>query len=650
MLSAFRDVLTDGERHAGRLVPLGSVLLIAGLAVLGWPGAILAGIGVLLLLLACRSKRDGFLLVGPVARLELIRRTRARWTNPWLLRCVAVLFAGLIIFLTFRNAFDEVELASELLDKELWCRTTKAAAELLGAWVIVCVTFLSVQLLPSIIVDERVAKRWDILRTTDQRPREIVLGKLLGRLPTVLEPVIAIVPILAVLPLLGGLSPLFVYAILLFCIGIVCYVAGAGAFYSLFVANASTARSFTVNMAILYFVLSGIFAIPLFFIPPGWWRTALELFFFGNPFVCFALRVIVNQVYVDVVLLECAYRFALFHLALMAFFLFVAVRRLPRAEVWARTESRAVVTKRSRDGGRVHLAVNRPPVPDEAITWWERYGNLGPRQMFIVRRFNLKVLLAIALGVGLLCTVPFVLKEMTSPNLNWLGNEIEIGIHRIAILFSFGVACIAVFSALMRSSTSIPMERQQGTLEPLLLAGLTARELIVQKWQGVLLLALPLYKFSIAVLLPLAVLGYLSVIPVFLFLLCMPVLAAFAAAIGLASSATARSSLRGTLAGFGMLSLVLTLLSAIGSGISTVDDAYVLIVCFPPAVIATAKMFFGLLLNEMHHVIPYWLLGVLLYSMLTYGSLRIAAWLFGTGIVRRGSNGGGISAHSRAAC
>src|SRR5689334_12366119 len=55
----------DPERYAGRLAPVGAVLAVAGGCVGGWVGLGLAAVGFALLLLACFSRDDGLLILGP---------------------------------------------------------------------------------------------------------------------------------------------------------------------------------------------------------------------------------------------------------------------------------------------------------------------------------------------------------------------------------------------------------------------------------------------------------------------------------------------------------------------------------------------------------------------------------------------------------
>src|SRR5258706_8071047 len=66
----------DPERHARRLAPAGAALAVVGGCLGGWVGLLVAALGVLLLLLACVSRDDGLLILGPFVRAELVRSTR----------------------------------------------------------------------------------------------------------------------------------------------------------------------------------------------------------------------------------------------------------------------------------------------------------------------------------------------------------------------------------------------------------------------------------------------------------------------------------------------------------------------------------------------------------------------------------------------
>ena len=495
----------DPERHARRLGQIGLPLVVAGLYC-GGLGYAAAVVGVGLLLAACYSGRDGFLLAGPFARSELVRSARRR--RPQLVRGVIAAAAGVMIFNTLENAGgtgDTIE-PSRLIQANI----------MVTAWLAfgvgLAVLGQTALLVPGVVSDERAGRRWEVLLTTDLRSREIVYGKLLGRLPLIFEPVLVVLPILAVLPLLGGVSPTAVvlYAVVL--AATVLALAGVGAFHSLFAKDAGTAARRSLGLVVLYLFTSGSFCffhlLPDVWTFPRWqgWDAApvvvadlVEVGNMANPFAAlwFANDRRPAGAPYEAALIEAARVYLAGAVGVFLAFSLLAVRRLRSAVPWAgKSPARAARARTWRLTSRVKMAAARPPVTDMPLTWWVQYGPGGmtsaQRRPFGGRR---AVVVAFARLVGLFLAVYAVdLIGQRLPidandwsywpyyeGLRWPLTTLVRGLVLFG-LFVVSMACLA--GPLFRAAACIAKERAADTLEPVNLTPLSSREIVYQKWLG----------------------------------------------------------------------------------------------------------------------------------------------------------------------
>jgi MFS family permease len=554
----------DPEHHAPRFAKFGWLLAIGGAVVGGWVGIPVAVVGVSALLLACYSSKDGFLLFGPIPAAEWNRT--ARRGRPWLWRAVYAVAAGAIVVgnLNTYGGFAEAVPRGRVT----------YIAEQVGNWFAAClflyVGVLAVQVYATAIPDDRVAKRWDVLRTTDLRPREVVFGKLLGKAPVLAEPLLTATPVLTLLPLFGGVSAWFPAAVLGCCAAAAVGLGGVATFYSVFARTGGQAIRWTVILTVVYLFVSGI----VYGVTNRMAKTGLpgvaarggELFAAGNPFIAFAELSRPNVTEDD--LQKLAGRFVLFHIAAGVLFALVAVRRLPRAEEWdMRPAPKPKLVKVS---PRVFVLktppavapVLRPPVGDQPLVWWERFGWLNKGQAdFVqsVRYERLKWIFVVSLLVGVVITGGRLLDPR---NDFWRGSQMVVAALAVVglVIGGFVVTTLPLF----RAARCVARERTADTLDNLRTA-LSAREVLYQKWLGVLLSEWPAYSFLLATTAPLIITGVVHPIGGVIYLLGIVAVAAAFVAVGLAVSVRVRTPLRGTVVvALGLVVAVLGLGTVLG--------------------------------------------------------------------------------------
>jgi hypothetical protein len=538
------------ERHARRLAITGWLLAVGGAIIGGWVGGSLAFVGLVLLLLACVSTTDGFLLLGPIAAADA--RRYARRGRPWLWRAV---YAAVIVVILVSHLGD---VSGDTRSREWVSLVNEQIADWFAVCLFLYVTATAVLTAAGGIPDDRSAKRWDILRTTDLRPREIVFGKLAGQAPVLLEPLLTATPVLAVLPLFGGVSPWFPAAVLACCAAAGFGLGTVALFYSVFAKTGRQAAGWTATLVVLYLFTSGIAAAATGGLTPvgvgGWLKAAGTAFAAGNPFVAWSGL----KAPVESALLAAAGRFVAFHLATGLFFAGVASLRLPRAEEWEfSTKSKPAAVpwgnfKLVRTASNVYLAqpvskppVRRPPMGDRPLVWWERYGWLSQGQRQFVESLHPIMLTVIAVSVGLYGVFarfvwPYVAWSPPPPRNEFLMLGAVIGM----VVCSVGAFPVGVMP-LFRAARCVARERTANTLESLLTA-LGPREVLFQKWLGVSLSEWPALLFLLCAAGPLVVTGVLPVVGGVLFFGGLAVMSMALVAVGLAVSVRVRTPGQGT--------------------------------------------------------------------------------------------------------
>ncbi len=502
----------DPEQHARPLSIVGTLCVVGGLysgADIGWAVALL---GVALLLTACYSRRDGFLLFGPFARADAVRSARSRRTH--LVRAGIALAAGAVI------VFNGDDFLPNYITQRSRTRQSTYVSEQIVGWyavsIAVLVPFLTVLLVSGAIAEERAAKRWEVLLTTDLRGRELVFGKLLGKLWLVVEPVVVILPVLAMLPLIVGvpvpLMLVFGGAVAVTMLAL----AGVSAAFSAGATSRGGAAGGVVAFATTYFVASSSLFAAAMYSPkyyPGvldYPRSAgvaspvivadlVEFVSAANPVTTYlfaaALPPPIGPAFPSLGGALRQYSAGAIGVFLVGTLL--ACRRVRTVRDPGRV--RGTESRRFRLFGRGKPRVSlqesraklRPPVTDEPLAWWancrEGVFRTGPTPWRkVVRAFALMVagyLSIYAIDIVGLHTVYPLLTQHLRPNV-WPLTEI-LGIVPVFALPGL-LVIFAVMTPVIAATQSIALERSGDTLDSLRLTPLTAREMLDQIRAGCL--------------------------------------------------------------------------------------------------------------------------------------------------------------------
>jgi ABC-type transport system involved in multi-copper enzyme maturation permease subunit len=517
----------DPERYAHRLAPAGAVLAVAGGCAGGWLGFLIAGVGLLLLLTACVSRDDGLLLLGPFVRAELVRAGRTRRLALW--RALYAAATAGMAALCFLPA-----LRQPVIDPRAFPPLAETFFVAFAVVQFLYLTYLTAAVIAPIVAEEREARRWDFLLATDLRAREILLGKAVGRLPLLLDPVLASLPILALLPLFGGVSPRLVVLVGVATLAMMVGVSGLAFFHSAFAPTAKLATDRTLGFLFYYVAGSGILCAILANFPTVWGfptsvglsspvkvADVVEVLNTGNPAAALWFASVNGRSSTFEDALEVGTRrFVAFQLGVFFLFGLVAITRLRRAVPW-HPPGKVVAVEKAPVRSVGPRPGERPPVGELPVYWWQRYGGLTRQQLTLLayltpRRYGL-------LFVG--CVVALVMVRALDTLLpyppGWI-SEVFQGL----IPGSLGMASwILMASPALRAAGSVARERSADTLDALRLTALTPGDVLYQKWLGCAVADWPMLATlgvcaAAAVVMrflhPVALLGMLVELPVYI--------------------------------------------------------------------------------------------------------------------------------------
>lgn len=526
----------DPERYAPKLAPAGAVLAVVGGCFGGWGGLLLAIVGLLLLVAACFSRHDGLLIFGPLVRFELIRAARTRRLALW--RVIYALGASFILLGCFGDALSQPASGHEF---------TKAAVAFFISFAIVqflYLVYLTAALISPIAAEERETKRWDFLLVTDLRAREILFGKAAGRLPQLLDPLLASLPILVLSTLFGGVSPQLVVTVAVATLAAILGTMGVAFFSTITAPTAKEAMDRTLGTLIAVVVVPSLFCLALLdtdiwtfpnsvgLNSPIEYGDVARFACSGNPVAAIAFAAWDAQNGIDTfepLFDRAVQRFAAFHLGVFFVFGLLAVQRLRAAIPWSGKKSaeKPAPTDDAVKPPKEKRFSLRPPVGDWPVYWWQRYGRVSGEAKVTFRIGWKAPLIAWVVLVSVYLLVRVL--DALLPPMYQIGEEVRGG--TMLILGFLGVIHIITPGA--HAVATIARERAAQTLDSVRLTALTSRDILFEKWLGCLMADNALYYVILFVGTAAAVTGFLHPLSVLGLAVVIPVYGGACAAIGL---------------------------------------------------------------------------------------------------------------------
>lgn len=535
-------------------------LVLAGTATYfarGWTlGGRVIAIAGMLLLLALLLRRGWLKLLGPVFFHELRRGARRRVHLHRTLFTLS-LFLGLFYVWGIRGEIGEGE-----------ADTARHQASVGTAFFLVffvvqlaIVMFVTPAAVAGAIAEEKERKTIDLLLATDLRGREIVFGKLAGRMTNLLLLLIAGLPVLSVIQLLGGIEPallLAAYAVVFLTLAGLC---GLSMFVSVGAKRVRSAVAMTFLCYVIYLVISAVF--PAFRLTlAATWSVSLggmsidyddveRAFCGGNLFVAAVkiMSALDSGTAVADVLWPIFQWYAAFHLVVFVL-----------GSGWAAFRMRSLALDQS--GGaprrrRYRTPIRRPSIGNYPIIWKEIFADSTKRLPWLARiiaglivlgSFLPPVIIIYQFWDELSIQPPFARGRSTWNN-PWFNFQFAISMWFRT--FFVIVGCISLMAVAVRAAGAINGEREKRTLNELLTTPLSAFEIVLGKWLGSLFAVRPLLLLFGLVAFAALCMGGLHPAGVVLALISWLIFASFFAALGIWFSIHDHSQLR---------SIVITLL------------------------------------------------------------------------------------------
>lgn len=470
------DTITDPESYVNKIAPLGAAILIVGVALGHWliaPSAIISLIGLSFLFLACWSKQDGFLLLGPFLQQEKQVLLRKSWFYFW--RCL-ILIIGSSIFLG--AAWVRCYYSSPKII------LIAGTAMVFGVSYLLMLTVLpfGTQLLLSSIAGEREANRLDFLLITDLRNREIIFGRTLARLLPLFSHLLVTVPFFVVLSPLFGLPLNFVllpfgyiFAMLLTTIGVAIYASSTAT-------TTKKTNQRTAFFALPAFLFFGVIESLRYW--PNVWGASVQLPYFGLVVLGDLLEYVsaANPIGIIVKIalagtsgkdaLETAEEwlpiFAAYQLLFFFGFIFYCAKNL--RTISAKLAGQGAVGADSK-GNR---EIDKPPVSDQPIYWKEKhFHELLPKTKRSRFFFSL-----IGYSISLLPAALIIIVGLSKNQ--FLIDKTKSFINGGMPLLSWIIICAGI----RISAGAICRERERDTLSTLLMTPITREEIYYDKWRG----------------------------------------------------------------------------------------------------------------------------------------------------------------------
>lgn len=416
-------------------------------------------------------------LFGPVFALEAGRvgRRMSTFVIRWLY--LGVLFSVLVMF--YRGWRSD--LSRGTLDPSVLTRFAENFFWVYSATQFLVVCALTPAFTAATITDEKERKTLDFLLVTDLSGREIVFGKLAARIALLGTLVIAGLPVVALMQFIGGIEPTLLLLSIGMTLATVLSLSAISVASSVLLRRTRDAVVLAYALPIAYLWVSPS-PYDLRTIDSPVWRTAVEVFGYGDPFVAAQMmgRSFGGEGVPTVVT-----NYIAFHLGVTVIGLLVAGLFLRRAAA-PRVPSAAPRTRVRRMFlwalGRRTEARSHPGVSDSPVVWREVWVEPNSGGGLLNR------LLAIA-----------VLAAVVVPFLNFLSTDLygyspwdtrsyfQRRVRTWVCVVTGGLGVLMMLRATLRGASAVAGERDRDTWTSLLTTPLTSWEVVRGKWIGCVL-------------------------------------------------------------------------------------------------------------------------------------------------------------------
>lgn len=475
---------------------IGTVLLFVFASRLSVPVLLVCGmlwIGVLGLV----ASKSWLLFLGPVFFYDAIRLGRRRWVF-WF-RCLFAGILGMILLMMYR-AFVEyspfrgdgaISIAEYARFAEEFFHTFVTIQ-----FIILCL-LTPVYIAPA-IAEEKERRTLEFLFATDLRNREILFGKLVARLGTLMLFLLAGLPILTLTQFFGGVDPNQVIIYTLGTLILVLFLASIAIWCSVSIKKSRDAIALAFLIPLAYHALTAILyglARQAQMYPTYWMNDSITLFGSSISTVDVFLTLSRGNLFPLMLELDDAVRagafyeveawrllghYALFHVISIAFFLYVAVIRL--RPLGLKQTSNETKSKPRR--GRTH-----PKVGDRPMIWKEIYVESSFRGGWAGRVILVVIALLSFIPAFIITYEIFFDKGATyylrPGRSQWDEYAYRMNLYLRSV--STIVASLLLLGAAIRGAGTVRGEKDKQTFDSLMTSPLSVRQILWGKWWGCML-------------------------------------------------------------------------------------------------------------------------------------------------------------------
>lgn len=529
---------------------------------------------------------------GPVFYYDLIRTSRK--IRYYFLRFIYAVILMALLYLFYETLVSNratVRASGSLFSSEMNRESMLQFAEVFFAFFMVIQFIVVLILTPaytaSAIAEEKERRTLEFLLATDLRSREIVFGKLASRIGNIFMFLLAGLPILALVQFFGGIDPNLLLVGFLMLIITVVSLASVSILCSVNAKRSRSAITASYIWLFLYFLIGIKFYIlfeyvifvksppkpfvttttmtvggpvvvpavpeevPNFFDPKSV-GTAAEYYLSGNVFHAMylyvngalSMRWTASASWTGIDLgnkpWELLRNYGIFHGIVIFFCLFLSLTRLRKVflhQTYGGNKSRFFASREKRldrlaSKRRWKLGTWSPMIWKEVLV--PNSQRVGAGKRFL------------QLAMIALCLLPFgfiVYEFLFSRRVHSYTDWQDFCSGYVFIVGTI-LACILVMGTAVRSSLTIPQEREKETLETLISTSLTDKEILLGKWFGGFI-NLNLVMFLLVLVWSIGLIfGAMHIGSLLLLMLVTTIYCAFAASLGLFFGSVAKSTTR----------------------------------------------------------------------------------------------------------